>query len=54
MTAALVLMLGLTAEPRAEEPARQDWVGKQVLPKHRDFTLRSSAKSGEIRGRCGV
>ena len=46
-------MLGLTTEPHAEEPAHQDWVGKKVLPKQRDFTLRSSDGGAEITGRVG-
>jgi len=38
----LGLVLGLWAEPRAEEPAGKEWVGRRVMPKHRDFVLRSS------------
>jgi tetratricopeptide (TPR) repeat protein len=47
-------MLGLTAELRAGEPARTDWVGKQVVPKQRDFMLRSSDAGGDRKGRPGV
>ena len=32
----------------------KDWVGKKVVPKHRDFTLRSSGDDADRKGRPGV
>jgi tetratricopeptide (TPR) repeat protein len=40
MLAALVLILAAASAPRADEPAETNWIGKRVVQKHRDFTLR--------------
>ena len=51
---AIGLILGLSTRPRADEPAGKNWVGKKVVPKHRDFTLRSSGDGADRKGRPGV
>ena len=53
VTWTIVLTLGFT---QALGPAnrRKDWVGKEVLPRQRDFTLRSSDNGGDQKGRPGV
>ncbi len=38
----------------AAEPAGKDWVGKKVVPKHRDFTLRSCGDDVDRKGRPGI
>ncbi len=40
--AALVLVLVLPGETRAEPNTKKDWLGKEVVPKSRAFTLRST------------
>jgi tetratricopeptide (TPR) repeat protein len=54
VSGAVGLLLGLSAEPRAEEPAGKDWIGKGVVPKHRDFVLRSSDNGADRKGSPGV
>jgi tetratricopeptide (TPR) repeat protein len=51
---ALGLMMGLPAKSHAEDPACKDWIGKGVVPKHRDFVLRSSDNGADRKGIPGV
>jgi tetratricopeptide (TPR) repeat protein len=50
----LMLMMAAPSGTRGEEPDGPDWVGKRVVPKRRDFTLRVGEDGRECKVRPAV